>query len=80
VTGRSRGYAFVEYENVGDCELAYKRMHRLVVDKRTILVDYERARIMQDWIPRRLGGGLGGRKESGQIRFGGRDRPFKYPR
>ena len=25
------------------------------------------------------GGGLGGRKESGQLRFGGRDRPFKQP-
>jgi len=25
------------------------------------------------------GGGLGGRKESGQLRFGGRDRPFRAP-
>ena len=25
------------------------------------------------------GGGIGGKKESGQIRFGGRDRPFKKP-
>jgi hypothetical protein len=31
------------------------------------------------WKPRRLGGGLGGRKESGQLRFGGRDRPFHIP-
>ena len=27
----------------------------------------------------RAGGGLGGRKESGQLRFGGRDRPFRAP-
>lgn len=27
----------------------------------------------------RLGGGLGGKKESGQLRFGGRDRPFRKP-
>lgn len=26
-----------------------------------------------------LGGGLGGRKESGQLRFGCRDRPFRKP-
>lgn len=26
-----------------------------------------------------LGGGLGGKKESGQLRFGGKDRPFKKP-
>lgn len=26
-----------------------------------------------------LGGGFGGKKESGQLRFGGRDRPFKKP-
>ncbi len=25
------------------------------------------------------GGGLGGKKESGQLRFGGRERPFKKP-
>lgn len=25
------------------------------------------------------GGGLGGKKESGQIRFGGRDRPWRQP-
>lgn len=25
------------------------------------------------------GGGFGGKKESGQLRFGGRDRPFKRP-
>ena len=26
-----------------------------------------------------LGGGFGGKKESGQLRFGGKDRPFKRP-
>ena len=26
-----------------------------------------------------VGGGFGGRKESGQLRFGGIDRPFKRP-
>ncbi|KAF8561323.1 hypothetical protein P879_06919 [Paragonimus westermani] len=31
------------------------------------------------WCPRRLGGGLGGRKEAGQLRFGGTARPFRRP-
>ena len=31
------------------------------------------------WVPRRLGGGFGGKKESGQLRFGGKDRPFRKP-
>lgn len=26
-----------------------------------------------------IGGGFGGKKESGQLRFGGRDRPYKRP-
>lgn len=42
-----------------------------------ILVDYERSRGMVGWIPRRFGGGYGGKKESGQLRFGARDRPFR---
>ena len=43
------------------------------------MVDFERERIVKGWVPRRLGGGVGGKKESGQLRFGGRDRPFKKP-
>ena len=34
---------------------------------------------MKNWKPRRLGGGFGGRKESGQLRFGCRDRPWRPP-
>lgn len=49
------------------------------IDDRMICVDYERSRIMPGFIPRRLGGGLCGKKESGQLRFGGRDRPFNAP-
>lgn len=36
-------------------------------------------RLLKGWKPRRLGGGFAGKKESGQLRFGGRDRPFKKP-
>jgi U11/U12 small nuclear ribonucleoprotein SNRNP35 len=79
-TQRSKGYAFVEFEDEHAFERAYRRAHRQMLDGATILVDYERSRVMKGWKPRRLGGGLGGRKESGQLRFGGRDRPFRPPR
>lgn len=36
-------------------------------------------RTLKGWKPRRLGGGFGGKKESGQLRFGGIARPFKKP-
>ena len=37
------------------------------------------SRSLPGWKPRRLGGGLGGYKESGQLRFGGIARPFRRP-
>eukprot|EP00455_Lapot_gusevi_P007613 TRINITY_DN13246_c0_g1_i1.p1 TRINITY_DN13246_c0_g1~~TRINITY_DN13246_c0_g1_i1.p1 ORF type:complete len:274 (-),score=8.01 TRINITY_DN13246_c0_g1_i1:337-1110(-) len=79
VTGQSRGYAFIEFKTDQQFLHAYRSAHGLTIDGREILVDYERERLMEGWVPRRLGGGLGGRKESGQLRFGGRDRPFKTP-
>ncbi|KAL6597699.1 RNA-binding domain-containing protein [Neocallimastix californiae] len=79
VTGISRGYGFVEFETEKDCKKAYKNGDNIQIDGKKILIDYERARVMKDWIPRRLGGGFGGKKESGQLRFGSIDRPFKEP-
>jgi U11/U12 small nuclear ribonucleoprotein 35 kDa protein len=79
VTQQSRGYAFIEFADDRAFRTAYQRAHRTEIDGRVVLVDYERSRVMHGWKPRRLGGGLGGRKESGQLRFGGRDRPFKAP-
>ncbi|KAI4311390.1 hypothetical protein MLD38_036292 [Melastoma candidum] len=79
VTGASRGYAFVEYETEREMRRAYKDAHHAVVDDSEIIVDYNRQQLMPGWIPRRLGGGLGGKKESGQLRFGGRERPFRAP-
>lgn len=79
VTQQSKGYAFVEFAETRGFERAYRRAHRQSIDGAEILVDYERSRVMKGWKPRRLGGGLSGRKESGQLRFGGRDRPFRPP-
>lgn len=79
VTGASQGYAFVEYETEKEMRHAYEAAHHIKIDGSQVLVDYNRQLLMPGWIPRRLGGGLGGRKESGQLRFGGRDRPFRKP-
>jgi U11/U12 small nuclear ribonucleoprotein SNRNP35 len=79
VTGTSKGYAFVTYERTMAAEDAYRRANGIYLDGRRILVDYERSRLMKGWVPRRLGGGFSGKKESGQLRFGARDRPFRDP-
>ncbi|XP_069816920.1 U11/U12 small nuclear ribonucleoprotein 35 kDa protein [Dendropsophus ebraccatus] len=79
ITGFSKGYAFIEYKQESAIKKAYRDAYRLVIDQREIFVDYELERVLKGWIPRRLGGGFGGKKESGQLRFGGRDRPFRKP-
>uniref|UniRef100_A0A0A9DSU5 RRM domain-containing protein n=1 Tax=Arundo donax TaxID=35708 RepID=A0A0A9DSU5_ARUDO len=79
VTGASRGYAFVEYETDREMRRAYEDAHHSIIDGSEVVVDYYRQQLMPGWIPRRLGGGLGGQKESGQLRFGGRERPFRAP-
>ncbi|KAJ3055375.1 hypothetical protein HK097_010720 [Rhizophlyctis rosea] len=58
--GKSRGYAFIEYEKEKDMKGAYKEADTSKLDDRRILVDVERGRTVKDWRPRRLGGGLGG--------------------
>ena len=50
-----------------------------MLDGVKLLVEMEFERVLAGWVPRRLGGGLGGRKESGQLRFGGKERPFRKP-
>lgn len=79
ITGNSRRYAFVEFKRERDARTAWKELNRAIIDGSEILVEYEQERLLKGWIPRRFGGGFGGRKESGQLRFGGRDRPFRRP-
>jgi U11/U12 small nuclear ribonucleoprotein SNRNP35 len=76
VTGFSKGYAFAEYKHRSDAKYAHEKCFRLLVDDRELLVEFEHERSLKGWVPRRLGGGLGGCKESGQLRFGGRYKPF----
>ncbi|ORZ15778.1 hypothetical protein BCR42DRAFT_42682 [Absidia repens] len=77
VTGLSEGYGFVTFDRTYAAQDAYRDAHRRILDDHRILVDYEHGRTKKGWIPRRLGGGFGGKKESGQLRFGGRDCPFR---
>ncbi|KAI9271564.1 hypothetical protein BDA99DRAFT_556793 [Phascolomyces articulosus] len=79
VTGTSQGYGFITYKHEHHARTAYDKANHAVLDSHVILVDYERSRMMKGWIPRRLGGGFGGKKESGQLRFGARDKPFRKP-
>ncbi|XP_022696810.1 U11/U12 small nuclear ribonucleoprotein 35 kDa protein-like isoform X2 [Varroa jacobsoni] len=79
ITGASRGYAFVTFKHSSGVRAAME-MHGTIVDGRSILVELEVGRTLPGWKPRRLGGGFGGRKESGQMRFGGRACPHQAAR
>lgn len=57
--GKSRGYAFIEYEHETDLKKAYKQADGKKIDGRRVLVDVERSRTVPNWVPRRLGGGKG---------------------
>ena len=79
VTGHSRCYAFIEYVKSSAANRAEREANKMILDEKEIFVDFEHERTLKGWIPRRLGGGIGGKKESGQLRFGGKDRPFHKP-
>ncbi|KAL7637397.1 UNVERIFIED_CONTAM: hypothetical protein RMT77_012125 [Armadillidium vulgare] len=79
VTGESKGYGFIEYVKEKDALYAYHEMNGVDIHGRSIIVDWRISNSLPGWIPRRLGGGWGGKKESGQLRFGCRDRPWHRP-
>ncbi|KAH7113834.1 U1 small nuclear ribonucleoprotein [Dendryphion nanum] len=58
---RKRGYAFIVYEREKDMKAAYKETDGIKIKDRRVTVDVERGRTVQNWRPRRYGGGLGGR-------------------
>lgn len=57
---KSRGYAFVEYEHEEDMKRAFREADGMRIEGREIVVDVERGHTVPNWLPRRLGGGLGG--------------------
>jgi len=75
-TGKPRGYCFIEFEQEKDMHSAYKHADGKKIDGRRVLVDVERARTVKNWLPRRLGGGLGGTRRGGpdvNVRHSGRE-------
>lgn len=59
-SNKSKGYAFIEFSESRQAEIAYSRAHNKRIDDRQILVDMEQARVDKYWLPMRLGGGKGG--------------------
>jgi len=57
--GKSRGYAFIEFETSQDLKDAFKYADGKPIKGRRILVDVERGRTVPGWKPRKLGGGMG---------------------
>ena len=47
--GKSRGYAFVEYEHTNEMKEAYKNADGIKIEGRRVLVDVERGRTMEGW-------------------------------
>ncbi|XP_010444742.1 PREDICTED: U1 small nuclear ribonucleoprotein 70 kDa [Camelina sativa] len=65
-TNKPKGYAFIEYLHTRDMKAAYKQGDGRKIDGRRVLVDVERGRTVPNWRPRRLGGGLGTSRVSGE--------------
>ncbi|GFS76339.1 u1 small nuclear ribonucleoprotein 70 kDa [Nephila pilipes] len=62
---KPRGYAFIEYERERDLKSAFKHADGKKIEGKRVLVDVERGRTVKGWLPRRLGGGLGGTRRGG---------------
>jgi len=71
LTGELKRYAFIEYSTRQQAEKAVQKGNGMNVRQARVSVDFEKERTCKDWRPRRLGGGLGGNKKSGQMRFKG---------
>ena len=58
----SRGYAFLEFENLKSVNKAIWTKNKTKIDGFTIVVDKEKSRTQKNWFPMRLGGGVGYRR------------------
>ncbi len=64
--GKSRGYAFVEFEHSRHFKEAFTDADGRKVNGRRIVVDCEKGRTTENWKPRRLGGGIGATRAGGK--------------
>ncbi|QPG76003.1 hypothetical protein FOA43_003389 [Brettanomyces nanus] len=72
--GKSRGYGFVVYQDEEGAKMAFDHANGIEIKGRKMVVDIERGRVVKNWKPKRLGGGLGGRnydkkKTKGNTKF-----------
>lgn len=78
-SNKSKGYAFILFENERDLNQACKDASGKVINGRQIIVDVEKGRTVKHWKPRRIGGGTGGREYTQNVsstRYGfGSNRP-----
>jgi len=65
-SGKSKGYAFIEFEKEEDMRRAFRAADGMKIEGRPIVVDVERGHTVPNWLPRRLGGGLGGTRIGGK--------------
>lgn len=79
VSGFGKGYAFVELKHEKDVDQVLYLCRGMKIDGKDILLDREVGRTLKGWVPRRMGGGWGGKRETGQLRFGCKDRPWRSP-
>eukprot|EP01098_Paradermamoeba_levis_P013589 TRINITY_DN622_c0_g1_i1.p1 TRINITY_DN622_c0_g1~~TRINITY_DN622_c0_g1_i1.p1 ORF type:complete len:337 (-),score=70.85 TRINITY_DN622_c0_g1_i1:172-1071(-) len=76
--GKSRGYAFIEFERERDMKTAYKQADGKKIDGKRVLVDVERGRTVRGWRARKFGGGLGATRAGGpevNRKWSGREPP-----
>ncbi|GME78974.1 unnamed protein product [Ambrosiozyma monospora] len=66
---KSKGYAFAVYKNKQEAQLAFQRGNGMIINDRKIVVDVERGRVVKNWKPRRLAGGLGGRHYTSRLKW-----------
>ena len=63
LTGKSRGYAVVEYVHMSDFRSAYRKITKKKIGGSYAYVDCEKGRTDKNWKPRRFGGGEGKSRE-----------------
>lgn len=76
---KSRGYAFIVFEQEPDAQRARREAMGALLKGRRIVTDFERGRTQSSWKPRRLGGGRGGRNAAKRMLEERRERDNSGP-
>lgn len=65
-TGKSKGYAFIEFQRERETDNAISKGQNRRIDSHRVIVDREFGRTKTEWLPRRLGGGRGEKRRVGR--------------